>query len=82
MRMTVRAVQDRRHAIHSSISIERTVLSGTLSKSPSSMTMYWPLLYSKPRTVVKPDYVWKVTDRWIDFPWSVLPPVGSDVAAP
>src|SRR5664279_2814707 len=29
----------------------RTVLSGTLSRSCSSMTTYWPLDHSKPRTV-------------------------------
>lgn len=32
-------------------------------------------LYSKPGTVQQPDFVWRTTDRWIDFPWSVLPPV-------
>jgi hypoxanthine phosphoribosyltransferase len=32
-------------------------------------------LYSKPRTVLEPDYVWRRTDRWITFPWSALPPV-------
>lgn len=32
-------------------------------------------LYSKPGTVQEPDFVWKTTDRWINFPWSVLPPV-------
>lgn len=32
-------------------------------------------LYSKPRTVLEPDHVWRRTDRWIDFPWSSLPPV-------
>lgn len=35
------------------------------------------VLYAKPRTVVQPDYCWKVTDRWIVFPWSAKPPVGS-----
>jgi hypoxanthine phosphoribosyltransferase len=33
------------------------------------------VLYTKPGTVHVPDYTWKVTDRWINFPWSVLPPV-------
>ncbi len=28
------------------------------------------VLYHKPRSVVVPDYVWRTTDRWIDFPWS------------
>jgi hypoxanthine phosphoribosyltransferase len=30
-------------------------------------------LYEKPQSVVKCDYVWRKTDRWIEFPWSVLP---------
>ena len=33
------------------------------------------VLYAKPRTVLKCEYVWKRTDRWIAFPWSALPPV-------
>jgi hypothetical protein len=33
------------------------------------------VLYEKPRSVVACDYVWRRTDRWIDFPWSSLPPV-------
>jgi hypoxanthine phosphoribosyltransferase len=33
------------------------------------------VLYEKPRSVVRCDYVWRRTDRWIDFPWSTLPPV-------
>ncbi len=31
--------------------------------------------YAKPRSVVRPDYVWHDTDRWITFPWSDRPPV-------
>jgi hypoxanthine phosphoribosyltransferase len=34
------------------------------------------VLYEKPQSTVQCDYVWRHTDRWIDFPWSVLPPVG------
>jgi hypoxanthine phosphoribosyltransferase len=33
------------------------------------------VIYEKARSVVEPDYVWRKTDRWIDFPWSVLSPV-------
>ena len=33
------------------------------------------VIYAKPHSVIKPDYVWRHTERWIDFPWSVLPPV-------
>lgn len=32
-------------------------------------------LYSKPQTVLEPDYVWRRTSKWIAFPWSSLPPV-------
>ena len=32
-------------------------------------------LYEKPRSVVKCDYVWRRTDRWIVFPWSAQPPL-------
>ena len=28
------------------------------------------VIYEKPRSVIKCDYVWKRTDRWINFPWS------------
>jgi hypoxanthine phosphoribosyltransferase len=33
------------------------------------------VIYEKPRSLVKCEYVWRRTDRWIDFPWSALPPV-------
>jgi hypoxanthine phosphoribosyltransferase len=33
------------------------------------------VLYEKPRSTVKCEYVWRRTDRWIDFPWSIRPPV-------
>jgi len=33
------------------------------------------VLYEKPRSVVKCRYVWRRTDRWINLPWSTLPPV-------
>ncbi|WP_046471892.1 phosphoribosyltransferase [Allosalinactinospora lopnorensis] len=33
------------------------------------------VVYEKPGSLVKCDYVWRRTDRWINFPWSVLPPV-------
>jgi hypoxanthine phosphoribosyltransferase len=33
------------------------------------------VVYEKPQSVVKCDYVWRHTDRWINFPWSTLPPV-------
>jgi len=33
------------------------------------------VIYEKPRTVIRPDFVWRRTDRWIDFPWSSQPPL-------
>jgi hypoxanthine phosphoribosyltransferase len=33
------------------------------------------VLYEKPHSVEKPDYAWRQTDKWIEFPWSVEPPV-------
>lgn len=33
------------------------------------------VVYEKPGSLVKCDYVWKRTERWINFPWSTLPPV-------
>lgn len=32
------------------------------------------VIYEKSRSVIRPDYAWCRTDRWIDFPWSALPP--------
>ena len=37
-------------------------------------------LYTKPRTVLEPDFFWRRTPRWIVFPWSALPPGGRLVA--
>ena len=33
------------------------------------------VLYEKPRSTVRSEYVWRRTDRWIDFPWSSEPPL-------
>lgn len=33
------------------------------------------VIYEKPRSIIKPDYVWKHTDLWINFPWSTEPPL-------
>ena|SRR5436190_4862602 len=37
------------------------------------------VLYEKPRSTVRCDYVWRRTDRWIDFPWSVEAPVAATI---
>ena len=33
------------------------------------------VLYEKPRSVVKSDYVWRKTEKWIEFPWSAGMPL-------
>jgi uncharacterized protein len=33
------------------------------------------VLYEKPRSTIKCEYVWRRTDRWITFPWSADEPV-------
>ena len=33
------------------------------------------VIYAKDRSTVQCEYVWRRTDRWINFPWSVEPPV-------
>ena len=33
------------------------------------------VIYEKPHTVVRADYVWRRTDLWINFPWSSDPPL-------
>jgi hypothetical protein len=33
------------------------------------------VVYEKPRSEVRCEYVWRRTDLWINFPWSTLPPV-------
>ena len=33
------------------------------------------VLYEKPSSVVKCDYIWRETDKWINFPWSDKDPV-------
>ena len=37
------------------------------------------VLYQKPRSVVSCEYVWRETDRWINFPWSTPAPVAAAV---
>jgi hypoxanthine phosphoribosyltransferase len=33
------------------------------------------VIYQKPRSKIDCEYVWRHTDKWINFPWSTLPPV-------
>jgi hypoxanthine phosphoribosyltransferase len=36
------------------------------------------VLYEKPQSVVRCDFVWRRTDRWINFPWSTPATVGAE----
>src|SRR3954470_24875043 len=40
------------------------------------------VLYEKPHSIVRCDYRWRRTERWIDFPWSSEPPVAGGGDAP
>lgn len=33
------------------------------------------VIYEKPRSLIRPDYAWKQTDEWINFPWSTEAPL-------
>lgn len=33
------------------------------------------VLYAKPQSIIEADYVWRRTEKWINFPWSTQPPV-------
>lgn len=33
------------------------------------------VVYEKPRSVVRPEYSWRSTERWVTFPWSARDPV-------
>jgi hypoxanthine phosphoribosyltransferase len=37
------------------------------------------VLYEKPRSTVRCEYVWRRTERWITFPWSADEPVAAAV---
>lgn len=37
------------------------------------------VLYEKSRSTVSCEYVWRRTDAWIEFPWSIRPPVGAEL---
>ena len=35
------------------------------------------VLYEKPQSVVRSDFVWRRTERWINFPWSAPAPAAA-----
>ncbi|HEX5858086.1 MAG TPA: phosphoribosyltransferase [Microbacterium sp.] len=37
-------------------------------------------IYTKPGSIERPDYSWRETDLWIDFPWSAKGPVSDESA--
>jgi hypoxanthine phosphoribosyltransferase len=40
------------------------------------------VLYEKPRSTVRCEYVWRRTEQWIVFPWSAHDPVEAGIPAP
>ena len=51
------------------LELVRSVIAEHVSEARSAV------LYQKPRSVIDAEYVWKHTDRWINFPWSTEAPV-------
>lgn len=43
---------------------------------PSVAEVRSAVLYEKSRSSIRPDYAWRKTDAWINFPWSTEPPIG------
>jgi len=50
------------------LELVRDFCAGHVTEVPTAV------VHEKPQSVVPCDYVWRRTDRWIDFPWSSLPP--------
>jgi hypoxanthine phosphoribosyltransferase len=40
------------------------------------------VIYEKPQSLIKCDYVWRRTDRWINFPWSTEEPIVAEGTNP
>lgn len=53
----------------------RTLALVTQLLSGHGATVSTAVLYTKPRSVIRPDFSWRETDLWITFPWSAQPPV-------
>jgi hypoxanthine phosphoribosyltransferase len=56
------------------LELVRSVIAEHVSEARSAV------LYQKPRSVIDAEYVWKHTDRWINFPWSTEAPVVASAA--
>ena len=48
---------------------------------PSVRSVRAAVLYEKPRSVITCEYVWRRTDRWINFPWSSESPIVAPVSS-
>ncbi len=51
------------------LELVREFCSGTVAEARTAV------LYAKPHSIIEPDFVWRRTDKWINFPWSTEPPV-------
>jgi hypoxanthine phosphoribosyltransferase len=56
------------------LKLVRDVITGHVAEARTTV------LYQKPHSVIDADYVWKHTDRWINFPWSSQAPVAGSAA--
>ena len=67
-----RAKQDWSHKLARPLAVDNGMKLTTLADARTAV------LYEKPRSTVKCEYVWRRTDRWINFPWSTAPPLVPD----
>ncbi|MEO7126153.1 MAG: phosphoribosyltransferase [Nakamurella sp.] len=51
------------------LELVREFCSGSVAEARTAV------LYAKPHSIIQPDFVWRNTDKWINFPWSTEPPV-------
>ena len=57
---------------------ERGIPSGQEGERVAVSEAKCACIYVKSRSIITPDYVLKHTDKWINFPWSTLPPVTAE----
>jgi hypoxanthine phosphoribosyltransferase len=56
------------------LKLVRDVITGHVAEARTAV------LYQKPHSIIDATYVWRHTDRWINFPWSSQAPVTGTTA--
>jgi len=56
-------------------SAKKVLIADDVADSGRTMELVYTFINEKPWSSIKCDYVWRRTDRWINFPWSCEGPV-------